>query len=176
MTDKNFTLTQERLKEVLHYNPETGIFTRRIRTSNSVHVGDVAGTIKRCAGKRYISIRVNSKKHSAHRLAVLYMTGKFPDDQVDHDDGNGLNNKWLNLNEVTGLQNSKNQRKRSTNTTGCMGVCWVKQEEAWRSRINVNNVSSYLGYFTDFFEACCARKSAENKYGFHPNHGTIRPL
>jgi len=171
------TLTQEYLKSVLNYDPETGLFVRIKRTSNSVKIGDVAGSIKMSSGgKRYIAIRVNGKKHSAHRLAFLYMTGNFPENQVDHDDGNGTNNKWLNLNDVSNIENSRNQRLSAANTSDHTGVRWNKKERKWKVRIGVNYEMITLGTFDDFFEAICRRKSAENKYGFHPNHGTIRPL
>ena len=170
-------LTQEYLKSVLNYNPDTGLFIRIKRTSNSVKIGDIAGSIKvNSGGKQYIAIRVNGKKHSAHRLAWLYMTGSWPKNVIDHDDGNGLHNWWDNLNDVSIIENSRNQRLSAANTSDHTGVRWNKKERKWKARIGVNYEMITLGTFDDFFEAVCRRKSAENKHGFHPSHGSIRPL
>jgi len=173
------TLTQGYLKSVLNYNPETGLFTRIKITSPSVKIGDIAGyeVHSKCTGhKHYIQISVKSKSYYAHRLAWLYMTGSWPEFEVDHDDGDGTNNKWLNLNRATKLENLKNKRQYRNNSSGVTGVSWYKPTKKWFASIGVNNETVRLGYHKDFFEAVCARKSADNKYDFHPNHGSERPL
>ena len=73
-------LTQERLKELLHYDPETGYFTWKISPNNAVKVGSVAGT----SMNNYIRIIIDHKAYLAHRLAFLYMEGYFPEHEVDH--------------------------------------------------------------------------------------------
>ena len=78
------SLTAERLREVLDYDPDTGVFTRKVRTASSVKVGDVAGSLN---GKGYIRIRVDGRLYFAHRLAWLYVHGEWPVDQVDHING-----------------------------------------------------------------------------------------
>ena len=161
-------LSQEELKELLHYEPGTGVFTRLVSTAGHVKVGDVAGTREKSG---YIRISVKNKQYRAHRLAHLYMTGEWPEHQIDHDDHIRHNNKWDNLNEATNQENHKNQTKRSTNTSGITGVYWNKDLEKWEGKIKVNGKSKYLGVNTDKFEVICARKSAENKHGFHENHG-----
>jgi len=92
-------ITQKELKELLHYNPDTGIFTRLIKTASSVQIGDVAGCKHKANG--YIIINVLGIPYRAHRLAWLYMTGRWPKHQVDHDDHIRHNNKWSNLFEAT---------------------------------------------------------------------------
>ena len=120
-------LTQERLKEVLHYDPLTGLLTRVV-AAGSAKVGDIAGTITTNRdGKRYRHIKLDSKSHLAHRLACLYMEGKFPLAQIDHEDGDGTNNIWTNLRHATNQENGKNQRLYATNTSGHVGVRWHKQ-------------------------------------------------
>lgn len=77
---------------------------------------------------------------------------------------------------MTRQGNSRNMRLFSTNKTGITGVYWYKKGLKWQVRIRVDGYLHHLGYYHDFFEACCARKSAEIKYGFHKNHGSNRPL
>jgi hypothetical protein len=100
------------------------------------------------------------------------MLGEFPEDQVDHIDGNGLNNIWTNLRPVTCGENQKNRRKYARNTSGTTGVYWYKQARKWRSLIH----NKHLGLFHNKEDAIAARKAAEVFYNFHENHGTERPL
>lgn len=177
MAQKDSTLTQDRLKELLHYCPETGVFTWLIKPyKQPMNVGDVAGSKSKDNQTYYISIKLNKKSYKAHRLAFLYMTGAWPRYQIDHDDGNGLNNKWLNLNDATAGDNQKNRRRNKNNKSGLTGVFFDTQSNKLKAQIKVNSVNMHLGYFIDFFEACCARKSAENKHNFHVNHGVQRLL
>lgn len=178
MASKDFTLTQERLKEALHYNPDTGIFKWKIATSDRIRPGHIAGCIatNKVNKKQYLVIGLYGTNYLAHRLAFLYMTGMFPVDGIDHQDGDGLNNQWVNLRPANNIENSRNTRLPANNTSGHIGVCWDKSRNKWTSRIKVNQITINLGRYDDFFEACCSRKSAENKYNFHPNHGTNRPL
>ncbi len=171
-------ITQEQLKEVLHYCPETGVFTWLVGNKRRVHAGDVAGCVnrrKQC-GKSYRHVGVHNREYLAHRLAFLYMTGEFPENEVDHKDGDGLNNIWTNLRAVTGLENHKNMRKPASNTSGTVGVYWCKQTRKWQSQISYAGRQVTLGRFHDKEDAIAARKAAEVLYGFHENHGTERPL
>lgn len=167
-------LTQDQLKEVLHYCPETGVFTWLVSTSTRARKGAEAGSIRYdiSSNKPYRHICVNHQRSRAHRLAFLYMTGEFPEDQVDHIDGNGVNNAWNNLRAVDNAENCKNLRKRADNTSGTTGVCWCKHRNKWRSLIR----NKSLGYFHNKEEAIAVRKAAEVLYNFHENHGTERPL
>jgi len=168
-------ISQNKLKELLNYDSETGIFTRKVRTANCMKVGDVAGYVNTHKdGKKYVVVRVNVKKYYAHILAVLYMTGELPEGQVDHGDGDGTNNRWSNINVVTSSDNRKNRRMPSNNSSGCVGV-YLRKDKYYAS-ISINKRPVNLGTHNCMFEAACARKSAENKHGFHPNHGTERPL
>ena len=167
-------LTQAKLKEFLHYDPETGIFTWKVRSSIMVRVraGDIAGCKKTSlSGKTYVQICLDGRLYYAHRLAWLYMKGYFPD-QIDHSDGNGVNNIFSNLSGVSDAENKKNVRLFSRNSSGIPGVKWYPKRGRWYTYIG----RQYLLWTPDFFEACCARKSAEVRLGFHANHGTVRPL
>jgi len=170
-------ITQERLKELLRYCPETGIFTWLHNRRGSAGKGAEAGSVHRNpSGKSYRLLRVCNRLYLTHRLAFLYMLGEFPKDEVDHEDGNGCNNIWTNLRAVTSSTNHKNKRKPTTNTSGTVGVCWYKQTRKWHVKIGHGGRSKSIGYFHDKEDAIAARKAAEVLYGFHENHGTERPL
>ena len=161
-------VTQERLKEVLSYDPDTGIFTWLVDSRNGCKAGDIAGCTE---GHGYIAIGVNRIIYKAHRIAFLYMTGAFPKDHVDHINGIKDDNRWLNLRDVTPADNQKNAKKRIDNTSGVTGVYWDKKRNKLKVQIRAGGEQLHLGSFDDFFEACCIRKSAEVRYGYHENHG-----
>ena len=98
-------LTQERLKQLLNYDPETGIFTRIISVSSNALKGDIAGWIN---GHGYRQLSIDYKKYDCHRLAFLYMLGKLPNEEVDHINHIRSDNRWINLREVTRHENKKN--------------------------------------------------------------------
>jgi hypothetical protein len=161
-------ITQKRVKEALQYSPETGVFKWKIQTSVRISVGDDAGTKTRTG---YIHIKLDGYIYAAHRLIWMYMYGFFPKN-IDHIDHDRSNNRLPNLRDVTHIENMSNQKIRSTNTSGIMGVRWDENRNKWHTRIRAQGKNFHLGRFQDFFLACCARKSAELKYGFHPNHGS----
>jgi hypothetical protein len=165
---KECMVTQEILKSRLHYDPETGIFTWIKSNNSSISKGEVAGTLNHDG---YIQIGINKKYYLAHRLAVLYMTGEFPEFEVDHIDHDRTKNNWENLRKVTGSENSMNLSVDVRNSTGVTGVYKRKTGKPWVARITVNRKEKYLGSFVDFDDAVEARKTAEVKYGFHKNHG-----
>lgn len=149
-------LTQSALKEVIHYDPETGIFSRIIKNGTKS-----AGSINKFG---YICIGIKNKIYKAHRLAFLYMTGKFPLFDVDHIDGNRSNNKWVNLRDAETLINCQNRRKPQKNSTSCgiLGVSLVGN--SYVARITVNKKTLYLGSFKSSDSACQAYLTAKRKY------------
>jgi len=160
-------LSQNRLKQLLHYNPDTGIFTRLSITSNCVKFGDIAG----CLRNGYIRISVENKRYQAHRLAWLYMMGEWPKHQIDHVDHVRNNNQWANLREASNRENCKNRSIHSNNTSGCTGVSWNKSINKWVSYIRAEGDIVHLGVFDEIDNAILARKAANIKYGYHNNHG-----
>lgn len=162
-------MTQDELKEKLHYNPVTGIFTH-LKTHRTIKRGDIAG----CADKSrhgYIKISIGNKKYlSAHRLAFLYMWGYIPEGEVDHIDHITTNNAWNNLRIVNHNENGKNQRKYSSNTSGTTGVR-LRSNGKWRARIYHAGKHIDLGTFDTEKAAVATRKEAEITYKFHKNHG-----
>jgi hypothetical protein len=158
-------LTQNRLKELLEYNPNTGLFIRKKTTSSNAQIGDVAGCLNKQLGYKLISI--DGKSYYCHRLAFLYMTGYFPESQVDHINRIRDDNRWENLRKVTSAENLQNTVLRDSNKSGAKGVFWYKQRNKWIAYIRFNNKRYSLGYYVNFEDAVVARKQAEDKYFTH---------
>lgn len=160
-------MTQEELKDVLSYEPDTGLFRWLINTNNQLEIGDVAGT----KSTGYIRIRINNRAYMAHQLAFLYMTGSIPN-RIDHKDQNGMNNAWNNLREATTSQNNCNSSIRSDNTSGIKGVSWCKRHNKFRARIALNKKTHYLGHYDDAEEARKVIENfRENLHGVFANNG-----
>lgn len=91
--------------------------------------------------------------------------------QVDHINGDGLDNRRSNLRAVSAAENQRNKRINSNNTSGVAGVSYAERDAVWMASIKVDGKGKVLGHFQTFDEAVAARKAAEVHYGFHPNHG-----
>lgn len=165
MTDK--ILTQTRLKELLDYDPDTGVFRWRIHKPPII-LGKEAGN-KSTIG--YMRINVDVKSYYSHRLAWLYMYGHLPENEIDHINHNRSDNRIANLREVTHSQNHRNQSLQKSNTSGVVGVCWVRSKGKWLAQITAKGKHMYLGIFESFGDAVAARKKAEIIHRFHKNHG-----
>ena len=159
-------ITQKELKRLLRYDPESGVFTWRVKKGARALKGSVAGTLHPL---RYIHINIDRKQYKAHRLAWLYVYGKWPENQIDHINHIRNDNRIKNLRDVKRIYNGRNQKLHNTNKTGVSGVYEYRQ--GWCAAIRVKDKLIYLGYFLTFEEAVAARKAAEKKYGFHDNHG-----
>lgn len=182
-------INAEIVREFLDYDTKSGLFKWKSRDAkwfksnwafvvwNKKFAGKNTGCVRKPKnGKKYLVIAIFNKLYYAHRLAYLYVTGEFPAYEIDHKNGNGIDNSWLNLAPVTKLQNMKNTRKPVTNTSGVVGVTWDRCRDKWAAQIDVNGKHVYLGRFDSFDNAVSARKEAEIIYGFHANHGQERPL
>lgn len=154
-------LSQVYLKKLLFFNPKTGIFTWRV-SQGSIRMGVVAGYVHNRWGYRII--RVNNKKYRAARLAFLYMTGKFPEEEADHHDRVKDNDAWDNLRDVSHSINQRNRLIQSNNTSGVTGVRQIGRK--WRVRIRVDGKIINLGSFKNKLEAIQTRQEAEKRYGY----------
>lgn len=152
-------LDADKLKEKLHYNPDTGIFTWIVSTKGHAK-GITAGS--QCS--KYISIVINGKHYLAHRLAWLYMTGSFPKKYIDHINGNHIDNRFCNLREATHGENIQNSPIRKNNTSGIKGISWHKSKKRWEARICANNKFIHLGYFKILDDAKLVIDDARKKY------------
>lgn len=151
-------LTKDRLIDVLNYDEKTGVFTWKKKTSNRVRIGDVAGCVTK-SGYSYISI--DGFRVFAHRLAFLYMTGKFPLLIVDHIDRDKSNNKWENLREASLFLNSKNNYRNETEGH-VHGVSFDTFSNKWRGQIWANG-RYFSRRFSKKIDAVLWRKSKENE-------------
>lgn len=182
-------ITQEYLSECLDYDQETGDLVWKIRPLshfhcvknaenwNTEHALNIAGNvIKNVSNKSYLTINISSAQFLAHRLIFVIMSGSWPKLEVDHIDGNGLNNAWSNLREASKTENNRNARLRSDNPSGRLGLIKPKNRKKWMASIGVNGETIILGWYKSKQAAIIRRIAGELKYGYHPNHGTIRPL
>lgn len=147
--------------------------TWRDKAWNTLYAGRVAGTIKKKdSGAKYLQVWVGGGRFYAHRIIWSMVNGMIDEGmEVDHIDGDGINNRIDNLRLVKSCENRLNQPIPSSNTSGSIGVYWHKKRMKWYSSIKVNGKSKHLGYFSTFSEALNCRKNAEKKMGFHENHG-----
>ena len=151
-------LTQERLQELLSYDPGTGIFTR-VGKRGGRPAGSVAGVTK---PDGYVEIRVDGPSYKAHRLAWLYMTGEWPKDKTDHINRNPTDNRWSNLREATHSQNISNSKTRSDSRVGLKGVS--PRGSGYVAVLSHGRKQIYLGYFKTPEEAHAAYCDAASKW------------
>jgi hypothetical protein len=156
-------LTQERLRELATYNPETGVFiSAKNRRGSKNKVGDVLGSITKGG---YIELQLDGKRYFAHRLAVLAMLGSMPEKVVDHINREKLDNRWINLRCVSQVENGHNQdRKPANNSTGCVGV--HRWGGKFRAKINIGKKQIHLGTFDNLHKA--AEVYAQAKANLQP--------
>lgn len=153
-------LTQGRLKELLHYDHETGVFTWVVKKGSRATKGSVAGWVDKDG---YICITVDKRKYKSHRLAWLYVYGEWPISQIDHINRSTGDNRLSNLREATGLLNQQNRKTPSSNTSGHTGVNWHKASSKWIARITVNYKMVYLGVFEEINDAIKCYAEAKQK-------------
>jgi hypothetical protein len=167
-------ITQEELKRVLHYDPDTGVFTWLIRPDdgtqgtkafNTKFAGKRAGTLCKTHGYRHISTStVDGLIHREHRLAFLYMTGAWPSPDPDHKNGDKSDNSWNNLREATLSQNQMNTKVRVDNASGRKGVSFCNRTNKWVAQLIAGKTHYWLGRHSTIQDAIAARLAAEIKY------------
>ncbi len=151
-------LTQKRLKELVVYDPETGVFVNLVDRCSTARKGGIIGS----HGKDgYLRANIGGSQHKLHRLAFLYMEGYIPEYQVDHKNGIRTDNRWINLRHVSRLCNMQNQKKRNNNKSGFSGVYWDKYGKKWCAQSVVNNKHISIGCYTNKLDAALSRLTWE---------------
>lgn len=168
---RHIPLTVERLKQLLSYDPETGIFVWLVTRARAV-MGDEAGIV---TSHGYRSIGVDGHPYYAHRLAWFYMTGAWPDRIVDHRDMDGLNNRFDNLRLATKGQNGTNSRARSDNKSGLKGAYWSEERQCWYSTLRIDGKSTSLGTFASAEDAAAAFSRATARVNGEFGRGESAP-
>ena len=178
--------TPETLRKLLSYDPDTGLLTwkrkpiemcaseQSCKSWNTQFCGKPAFKTEHNAGYRLG--RISEKAYLAHRVAYAIHHGAWPANQIDHINGDRLDNRIANLRDVTNAENTRNRVLPTDNTSGHIGVSWCGLNCKWHSRINAHGKRHHIGYFTDIEDAIAARAAAEVKYGYHPNHGRQQSL
>ena len=162
-------LSHARLRQLLRYNPVSGVWRWRLNKARAYKAGDVAGG---SPTKGYRQLRIDGRRYLSNRLAWFYMTGEWPPVQVDHKDTDTFNDSWANLRLATNQQNGRNQRKRPRNTTGWKGVSFDKKKRRFRAYIKVDYKQIWLGYHATKIQAWYAyRVAAQKHFGEFANDG-----
>jgi hypothetical protein len=153
-------ITPERLRQLVSYDPETGVFTNRVARPR-VSVGQELGWKN---GKGYRCMAMDGVTYPASRLAWLWLHGEWPAAMVDHIDRDRLNNRASNLRLATNAENSRNAKLSKRNASGAKGVYWYARHEKWTAQIRVNRKLLSLGYFAQKADAIAARQEAEREH------------
>ena len=164
--ERESALTAERLRELLDYNPETGALTNKVTRSYRAEAGDESGWIDHMGYRR---MKIFGRTYAAHRLAWLHVYGKYPDDQLDHINGNRSDNRLANLRPCTQGQNNQNLGRTKANKSGVMGVSWKARNRKWCAQIKYQGVVHHLGLFQSIEKARGARLAAKQAmHTFNP--------
>lgn len=173
--------TPEQLRKLLRYEPETGklfwlprpesMFSnlRYYKAWNTTWANKEAFTC--CDTPGYKKGKVLGYDVSLHRVACALYYGYWPEEQIDHINGDRTDNRISNLRCVSQTENMRNKKRYLTNTSGHTGVSWSKAQNAWKASICVDQKTTHLGYFTNIEDAAAARKAAEEGHGFTERHG-----
>lgn len=165
-------LTQEQLMTMVRYEPETGLMYRiRAVIPKTGRVVTINKLVNGSNNRGYFWINIERKMYLVHRLVFLYMTGNHPVGEVDHINGDRKDNRWVNLRDSNAAANSRNQGVRRDSTSGVRGVTYSQRSSKWIARISDAGTRISLGYFVDFEDAVLARREAEDRLGYHENHG-----
>lgn len=172
-------MTYERAHSMFTYDPSSGwlIWKRRPeshfttprvgRAWNTMHAGKRAGSV---ALNGYRRVNDNGAFYYEHRLIYLMHHGVWPD-KIDHQSHERDGNTLDNLLSATSAQNARNASRNKNNKSGVTGVCWIKRNSRWLATIWFNYQRIQIGTFLNFEDAVAARKAAEQRFGYHPNHG-----
>lgn len=159
----------ELLRKLLRYEPDTGrLFWREGTRQFSRQSSNGAGTLD---SHGYYQIKISGRIYQVHRVCYAIHHGIWPNNHIDHINGDRTDNKIDNLRDITRSENMKNMKLKSNNSSGFAGVHFDKLNKKWRAQIMVNGRWKHLGRFESIDDAVSARNAAEKEYGYHENHG-----
>lgn len=168
------------LRKLLRYDPETGKLFWLRRTAeidprcnhfNAQFAGKEA-LYGSSSSSGYRQGAIFNRQYLAHRVIWALVYGEWPT-CIDHINGVRTDNRLSNLRSVTKRENALNQRRRAKSSSNVIGVYWVSHANKWRAEIKESSRRVHLGYFTKLEDAKAARKVAEQRLGYHPNHGRV---
>lgn len=160
--------TVAQLRQLLSYDPDTGVLTWRRRQGpywrrwNKMYAGKTAGGP---TPDGYIFLKIFGVSYAAHRVIWKMATGRWPK-CVDHWNGVRHDNRIGNLRSGSRVMNQRNQGLHRTNTSGRTGVSWNRNYQCWTAQIKMHDVSYNLGRFENFQDAVSARREVEQQHGF----------
>lgn len=161
---RNEGITQEAVRFLFNYDPESGVVSRRVFVNSRAKEGDTVGFLE---SNGYLRVRINNRSYMLHRIIWLWMEGYFPENQIDHENHVRQDNRWCNLREVSSSCNMRNASVQERNKSGVTGVCLTK-DKTWQVSISKFRANTYIGRYDDFTEAVCHRYAAEQCLGY-PN-------
>lgn len=152
----------ERVKQLVRYEPDTGLFIRLSAPGDRVDlVGKIGGGP---TSDGYFRIAIDNYRVRSHRLAFFYMTGRWPKEEIDHINGDRTDNRWANLRESSSAMNKENRRNANRNSkTGFLGVRPVNGGSQFQARIGVRGKTITVGSFRTAEDAHVAYLSAKRK-------------
>ena len=163
-------LTQARLRELFDYDPETGVFVRKLSRGGKAMLGAAVGNY---AGGGYLKVSICKRNEYLHRLAWLFIYGSSPVGVIDHINGKKDDNRIANLRDISRSENQHNMPSRINCWTGHPGVSWSTSANKWRARITVQYREINLGVFSTMADAIKARAAAKKIH--HPSAPTTQP-
>lgn len=155
-------MDQDEVRRLFEYDAETGVMRNRVFRNPKALKGEVAGTINRSLNCRQVC--VNYQVQYVHRLIWIYAHGPIPASMsIDHINGDPTDNRLVNLRLATHLQNMRNVKRPTHNTSGYKGVSWHRRDRRWRAQIKTGKVTKFLGNFTSKEEAASAYNMAAQR-------------
>lgn len=164
------SVTQAELKSLVNYNPDTGHFTWKFDRNWRAKAGDIAGHVNAITG--YVELVINKKLYLCHRLAFLFMTGKWPKKETDHINNIRSDNRWCNLREAEISENRCNTRISKNNSSGFKGVYFDARQSTWYGQVRKNGKCHSTNGHSTADEANEAVKIIrQTLHGEFTNHG-----
>lgn len=160
-------LTKKDISELLSYDPESGVLTWKVNKGTKSS-GTTAGFVEQAG---YVVLGINRRTYKAHRIAWLLYHGVWPDEQLDHIDGNRTNNRIENLRLASCYGNAHNQKRAKNNSSGYKGVSRHRQSGKWRAMITADGVKHSLGLYQGVEDAASAYSKAAKR--LHGNFARI---